>query len=261
METPKAKIERILSGPTDFKFGDYIGRGFDIVQKDWGSFIGFTVIFLVLVMVISLIPFVGSIANQLLVTPALTVGFFLYANKLDKGERPEFGTFFKGFDFAGQLVISALIMMVIIGITFIPFGIVVWKYGWVEWYMELMKNPRVQPADMPDLPPVWSFLLFLPAMFLSVAYAWTYHFVGLYKLEFWDALEASRRLLTRHWLMFFLFAIVTGLIAGAGVLLLCIGLLFTLPAYMCMSYAAFADVTKLNEDPLEGEGIEQHLIV
>jgi len=259
-EDPKAKIERIIAEGTNFRFGDYISRGFDIFQKDMGSFIGFTAIFIVLTMVIGFIPFIGTIANQLVVAPALTVGFYLFANQLDKGERPEFGTFFKGFDFVGQLALGALVMGLIIGVSLVPIGIVFWKYGWSEWYMELMQNPASPPDFRPDLPPVWSFLLLLPAIFLAVAYAWTYHFIALYRLEFWDAMEASRKLLTKHWVAYFAFAIVTGLIASAGFILLCVGILATLPAYMCMTYAAFADVTKLHENPSDGDGIERHLI-
>lgn len=261
METPKAKIERIIAGGTSFNFGDYIGRGFDIFQKDMWSFVGFTVIFIIMSMIINFIPFVGPLANQFVVTPALTVGMFIYANRLDKGERPEFGTFFKGFDFTGQLAVAALVKFLIIGATFIPFGILFWKYGWVEWYWEAVQHPASPPTDIPEIPPFWSLLLLLPAIFLSVAYSWTYHFIALYKLEFWDAMEASRRLLTRHWFIFFIFTIIIGIIAGLGVILLCVGILASIPAVMCMSYAAFADVTRLNEDAGEGDGIEQHLIV
>ena len=260
IEEPKAKIERIIADGINFKFGDYISRGFEIFQKDMGSFIGFTVIFFVLSGVIGLIPFIGSIANQLVVAPALTVGVYLFANKLDRGERPEFGTFFKGFDFTAQLALAALVMGLIMVVTLIPFGLIIWKSGWVEWYTAVVANPGTPPTDFPDLPPSWSFLLLLPALFLGIAYAWTYLFIALYKLEFWDAMEASRRLITKNWFIFFAFALVTGLIASAGILLFCIGILATFPAYMCMSYAAFADVTKLNEMPDEGEGIEKHLI-
>ena len=45
-----------------------------------------------------------------------------------------------------------------------------------------------------------------------------------------------------------------------GVLLLCVGILASMPAAYCMIYAAFADLTKLNAEPEEGGGIEQHLV-
>ncbi len=260
MEEPKAKIDRIIAEGIDFKFGDYISRGFEIFKKEAGLFIGFTVVFFILSMVIGLIPFVGPVANNLVISPALTVGFYLVARKLDIGQGAEFGDFFKGFDFTGQLVIATIVKSLIIGLTFIPFALIFWKYGWVEWYMEIIKNPGTPPTDYPEFPPLWSLLLLLPTIFLSVIYAWTYLFIAFYKMQFWDAMEASRKLIAKNWLTIFAFLLVVGLILFAGLLLLCVGVLVTFPAAMCMSYAAFADVTKLNEEPSEGAGIEEHLI-
>jgi|CXWL01.1.fsa_nt_gi uncharacterized membrane protein len=259
-EEPVAKIERILSEGSDFKFSDYISRGFAILQKNLGGFIGYTAIFLVLYFVIGLIPFfVGPFANMLVVGPAMITGFYLVARKLDRGERTEFGDFFRGFDFTGQLALGALVTNLFTWISVIPFLIVVWDSGLVEWYMDVLANPTEQPG-IPDLPPAWSLLLLLPSIYLSIAYAWTFPFVALYGMGFWDAMEASRRMLTKHWFIYFLFSMVVGLIVFAGIFLLCVGLLATIPAAFCMIYAAFADVTKLNEETSEGDGIERHLI-
>ena len=258
IEEPKAKIERIIAEGINFRFGDYISRGFEIFQKNMGIFIGFTLVFFIVSMVIGVIPFVGLFANNLVVSPALTVGLYLVARKLDRGERAEFGDFFKGFDFVAQLALATLVMWLFISITLIPFAVIFWKYGWVEWYMDIVQHPRTPPTDMPEFPPFWAFLLALPSIFLSVAYAWTYFFIAFYKMEFWDALESSRKLITKNWLTFFAFMLVAGLIMAAGIILLCVGILATFPAAMCMSYAAFADVTKLNETPGEGDGIERH---
>lgn len=260
MEDNKAKIDRIINEPIDFKFGDYISRGFEIFQKDMGGFIGFTFVYFLIAMVISLIPYLGSIANSIIVGPALMAGAYLVARKLDRGERTEFGDFFKGFDYTGQLALAALVTSLIVLISLVPFGIVCWNSGIVEWYQEVLANPANPPTDLPEMPPFWSFFLVLPALFLSVAYAWSYFFIVFYRLDFWEAMEASRRLLTKHWLIYFLFVFVIGLIAAAGIILLCVGILATFPAMLCMTYAAFADVTKLNAEPDPGEDIEKHLV-
>lgn len=263
MEDEKAKIDRIINEGSDFKFGDYISRGFEIFQKDMGSFIGFAAIMIVLTMVIGMIPFIGPIANQLVVSPALTVGAYLVARKLDCGEANEFGNFFKGFDYVGQLALATVVMGIIISVTLIPFIIVCWQSGLVEWYMELASNPLQDPMALgaPEMPPFWSILLLLPAIYLGVAYNWTYLFIVFYKMDFWPAMEASRKLLTKHWPIYFAFMIVLGIIMAGGFILLCIGILASLPAVMCMTYAAFADVTRLNAEPDAGDEIEQHLIV
>ena len=260
-ENRLAKIEAIINEGYDFKFGDYISRGFDIVKKNWGGFIGFTILFLIITVVISFIPIVGTIANSLFIAPALTVGFYIVAHKLWKGENTEFGDFFKGFDHIGQLALTALVQSLIVLASMIPFFFVIKDSGLIQWYIDLMSDPVGMQGSVPPTPPAWSFLLLLPTIYLAVSYSWSYMFVVFHKMQFWDAMESSRKLITKKWFMFFLFYIVVGLIGGLGIIVLCIGLLFTLPAVYCMQYAAFEDVTQLNaEGGGENDDIEQHLI-
>jgi hypothetical protein len=260
MEAAKLKIDRIIAEGYDFRFGDYIGKGFNLFQKEAGMFIGFTVVFFMLYFVIALVPFIGIFADGLVVMPALIVGMYLVSHKTDIGQRAEFGDFFKGFDFTGQLAIATLVMWLIMCIAMAPLLFMYWKYGMFDWYMDFIRNPADFASNQPPRLPGWVFLLELPAIFLGLAYSWTYLFIAFYKMEFWDALEASRRLITKKWFHFFAFMLVVGMILAAGFILFCIGILVTFPAAMCMTYAAFADVTRLNEVPGEGAGIEEHLI-
>jgi hypothetical protein len=97
--------------------------------------------------------------------------------------------------------------------------------------------------------------------YFGVAWSWAAMFVVFYKMSFWDAMESSRKLITKQWFFIFLFLFIVGLIAALGFVLLCVGMLATIPAAQCMQYAAFADVTKLNETPDAEDTIDQHLIV
>lgn len=254
----KARIEEIIRSGYDFKFGDYLSKGFSLLQKNLGGFILFTVVYVILSAVVSFIPLVGPIANSLFLSPALTVGLYLVARKLDKGEGTEFGDFFKGFDFVGQLALTALVMIGIIIASLIPFMIAVGGTGIFGWYMDALQNP-INAGEPPSLP-FWSFILLVPAIYLGVAYSWSYLFVAFYKMSFWDALESSRKLISQKWVTYFAFSIVLGLIAAAGLILLCVGILASVPAIYCMQYAAFEDVTKLNAETEGGSDIEQHLV-
>jgi hypothetical protein len=253
------KIQEIISGGYDFKFGDYISNGFRIVQKNLGLFIGYTIVFFALIMVGSLIQVINLFAMLILV-PTLTVGFYIAAHKTETGQSLEFKDFFKGFENLGQLVLTYLVMNLIVIASMIPFFVVAAKSGLFTWYMEAMSDPVGMGGTVPQMPPVWSFILFLPALYFGVAYSWAFLFVVFYKMSFWDALEASRQIITKQWFIIFLFALVAGLIAGLGVLLLLVGILFTIPAYYCMVYSAFADVTRLHEEEKEKSDIIDHLV-
>ncbi|MEO1257200.1 MAG: hypothetical protein AAFZ15_00325 [Bacteroidota bacterium] len=259
-EDPKEKIERIIEEGYDFKFGDYISRGFEIAKKNWGGYIGFLLLVVIITLVISLIPFIGTIANSLFISPALGVGFYIVANKLWRNENTEFGDFFKGFDHIGQLALTALVQGLIIIAAMVPFIIMIKDTGLVEWYMETLNDPIGMQGTVPPFPEKWTFWLMLPVIYFGIAYSWSYKFVVFYKMQFWDAMESSRKLITKKWFIFLGFYIVIGLIGMAGMIALCIGLLFTLPAVYCMIYAAFEDITQLNAESEGSNDLEDHLV-
>ena len=99
--------------------------------------------------------------GSILVSGPLTAGFYIVANKISKGEPYEFGTFFKGFDFFVPLLLWSLI-----GGIFIALGMVA---------------------------------LIVPGIYLAVAYTFAPLFIVFAKMEFWDGMEFSRKLVTKKW--------------------------------------------------------------
>lgn len=255
------KIEQIIERGFDFKFNDYISRGFEIAQKHWVEFTVYALLYFIVLGVIGEIPQLGFIANTVFVGPGLLVGFYIVANKIQKSISFEFGDFFKGFDDIQQLALAALVQTLIIYGSLIPFVIAVWDTGFVEWAMECMAEPQIILDVEPPSIPSWSFLLLLPAVYFSISYSWGYLFVVFYKMQFWEALESSRKIIGKQWGVIFLFYIVIAIISIMGLIAFCLGVLFTISAMHCMMYAAFEDVTQLNTDPGEDGNIEQHLIV
>lgn len=253
------KLQEISKSDYQFKFGDYISRGFDIFKQNMGSFIGYTVVYLLIISFVSVIPIVNIFAVYAL-TPILYVGFFLGAHRIATGQRLEFGEFFKGFDRAGQLILWYLTTIIITVLLMLPMliNVFTWYYGVIsdpEGYLE-SPDPFAAFANIP----VWSYFLLLPVIYLSVAWRWAPQFIIFNKMNFWDAMEMSRRMVTKKWLIQWLFLIVFSIIGSLGFVALFIGILFTLPAAMCMEYAAFADVTNLNQVETTMDNLEEHLV-
>ena len=242
-ESQRNRINAITEEDYHFDLGDYISRGFTLFQKSAGNFIGFAFLAGMILVVASLIPFIGSLLSNLILTPALMVGGYLAAHKLDRDEPLEFGTFFKGFDYLGQLALAALVTNLIILSSFIPMLIVWYLTGTFDWVWNAIENP-LATAEPPSFP-LWSFLLLAPAVYFSIAYSWAYHFIVFYGMEFWDAMETSRKIVSKKWGLFFLFFLALGLLVGLGFVLFFIGILVTFPVLICANYAAFADVTEL----------------
>jgi hypothetical protein len=143
-----------------------------------------------------------------IISAPLSAGFFLAAHRLEKGERLIFDNFFDGFKFFLPLFILTIVTAVIVFIGYLAF--------------------------------------IIPGIYLTVAYTFSIFFVVFGKMEFWDAMETSRKLVHREWLNILLLVLVLAFLNFAGALAFGVGLLFTIPISFCALYAAFDDIVGVN---------------
>lgn len=209
-------IDRLIEHGYEFKHNRYIQNGFEMFKKNIGGFVGFTAAFYAIVFVITFTtggfgeisgtPFVANIGSILinLIQPIFLAGILLVANDIMKGNAPEFGKFFEGTKFWGQLIILSLVigLLTFVGLVF----------------------------------------LIIPGIYLAVGYSFANMFVVFLGYDFWTAMELSRKIITKNWWPFLGFLFVLGLINLGGILACGIGIIFTIPATMCMTYCAFEDI-------------------
>ena len=82
----------------------------------------------------------------------------------------------------------------------------------------------------------------LPGIYLAIAWTFSVPLLVDRKLQFWDAMELSRKVVTRHWFVVFGFLLVNGLFAFAGVLACCVGIFVTVPMAMVSMVYAYEDI-------------------
>jgi uncharacterized membrane protein len=196
------KINRLIREGYEFNMGLYFDRGLKIFSSHLGPFIGYAAIVLAINLFAGFTG-LGAVATMVVSGPLLA-GYYIVANAVVRGENPNFETFFQGF----QMFLPLFLASLIVGI----------------------------------FTAVGTFLLIIPGIYLAVAYSFTIPFVVFLKYDFWDAMEASRKLITRNFWPFLGFMVLILLINFVGALLLGVGLLFTIPATHCMIYAAFEDI-------------------
>ncbi len=200
----EGRVNKLINEGYEFKLEKYITTGFEIFKKEYGLFIGFSVVAGLMSGIASLIPFAGSIL-QAIIAGIINLGYFYVARKIKLGEKPEFEDFFKPFNAFGDVAGVAIVVFIltVVGIL----------------------------------------CLLIPGIYLSIAWifalpiAYFYSGVGL-----WDAMEASRRVITKNWWPFFFLAICVVFINLAGALCLLVGLFITIPASHLIIYAAFDDI-------------------
>lgn len=82
----------------------------------------------------------------------------------------------------------------------------------------------------------------IPGIYLSVAYTFAIFFIIFGKVDFWEAMELSRKMVSAEWFKIFILTLVLGLLNFLGALAFGVGLLFSIPISFCALYAAFDDI-------------------
>lgn len=194
-------IEERLANDYTVNISQYFSEGWQVFKAKLGLFVMFTLVFLIICVATTEISKVGLIISAV-VSPPLSAGFFLVAFRLRDQQEITFGHFFSGFS---NGLIALIVASILSAILMILGGL----------------------------------LLIIPGIYLLVAYAFITPFIVAYQLDFWPAMEASRRIITKEWLAFFLLFIAVVLLNLAGLLALGLGLLFTIPWSYCIIAVAF----------------------
>jgi hypothetical protein len=203
-------------GDYELDIGSCFSRGWELVKSNFWPAVGVSTLITFIIMAFSQItglftgPIIQGMIRQHVFSPGgifilvlvnvlsapvyvvLMAGLTKYFLKLIRGEPATIGDAFSGFGPAiGQLVLLGLVtnLLALIGYA----------------------------------------LCIIPGIFLQVAWLFALPLVVDRQMNFWDAMELSRKMVCKHWFIVFAFFIVYGLVVLAGVIACCIGILVTIP--------------------------------
>jgi uncharacterized membrane protein len=97
-------------------------------------------------------------------------------------------------------------------------------------------------------------LCIFPALVVLALYLFSFLFHVDRKLAFWDALEASRRLVVQKPAGFVLFVVVLTLLNLLGLMLAVVGVLFTIPITIAAITVAYRDMVDFRHKPRNARG-------
>ncbi len=144
-----------------------------------------------------------------LVEGPLRIGFFYILFRKMRGEPVEIGQISKGFEFFMAAVLSSLVSTLFVGL-----GLV---------------------------------FCIIPGIVLMALYMFTAPFILEQNLDFWQAMEASRKLVNEHLFEFIIFVLIQGLILFIGFLLCIVGLFIAIPLCLAATAAAYRDLVGLQQ--------------
>jgi uncharacterized membrane protein len=202
----QAQIQKLYQQFPEFSIQESLKKGWEIFKAQPLGSLAFTLLIFTIqgIFVVYLYDFASL--TSIIISPPLTAGFFLVANRISRGVEVQFSNFFDGFSFWGILIVTSLVSGIL---TF--FGILA---------------------------------LILPGIYLGVAFTFAIPFALYSGTDFWTSLELSRKLITMNWWKFFGFVIVLFFFNIAGFLCFFVGMLVTIPVSYYAIYAVFEEVTR-----------------
>ncbi|MBK7374332.1 MAG: hypothetical protein KTQ13_10785 [Ferruginibacter sp.] len=250
-------IEELQSGNSTFSISDALSEGWALISKHLGYYILGGILAVFIGMAAGIIPFVGSLANNLILSPCFMAGGIYITWRISRGiPWTDFGEMFKGFNYLAQVMVSSLIETAVM-----VFLLLMFFFNLIPQIMDLISLSQGQgiyrnQAEIESLVRgmflnarvIIMFLLFMvAALLISVIWAFKLHFIVIYKMEAWPAMELSRKVSTRNLLPLIGLFILLGIIILISALPCGIGLLFSLPLSIGAVYSAFAQITQCNQ--------------
>jgi len=202
-----ALFDRLIEKDYEVNASDYVQKGWEMFREHIGEFIGFTLVIFAASAVSSKMGVFGSLLFSALAAP-LYAGYSVAAFRLVSGQPLQFSDFFKGFNYFLPLFLAGLASGILVAVGMA--------------------------------------LLLLPGIYLAVSYMLTTFLIIDHRMEFWQAMETSRKIVTKNWFAFFVLAIVLFLVNVLGVLALGVGLLVTAPVTACAAAIAYKEIVGLN---------------
>jgi predicted Ser/Thr protein kinase len=218
--TSDAKIlaEQILAQDYELNIGSCLRRGWKLFRSNFWPFVGITAL---LIALMGFASSVGGISMRhgpaggdsfeigswlaALVWGPLAGGMYLYLLKKIRGEKTTIETVFSGF--------SHRFLHLFLG------GFVAHLLIWLG-----------------------ILCLVLPGIYLAVAWMFTLPLIADKQLDFWSAMELSRKVVTKHWFKFLGFILICMLLSFAGVLVFIVGILIMLPWVVSAQMYAYEDI-------------------
>lgn len=240
------KTASLLRNGFDFDLGGYISKGNKILTRDFGSFLGFELLFFVISIVVGIIPIAGSIAN-FIIGYSLIMGFAIFARRIYLNLPKSFSNFFDGFKLLGPLVLLRLLNILLTAVVAVPYVLIVLGSFFMTIFRKAFTN------DIADIDPSYIISnvvklipLFFIIVIIQVLLAFSSYIVTFGRKSPVDAMTLSIKLIGKKFLAFLLFFIVLVLINIGGVIMLVVGLLYTIPLTLCAGYAAYESIVGTN---------------
>ncbi len=220
-----------------------VGRSWELIQNNFGLIVGGAAIFLLIrfgIAVVSFIPLLGSLINLvdgIFVAGPLTAGVFYFILKNIRRQPAFIGDIFSGFQINyWQLVLVTIMMGLIMLAAALP-GAVILLFAILPMVSQNSPDPFHVLLGVAG-----TLIILVPWIYLGISWIFSLILAIDKQLNFWSAMELSRKMVGKHFWTVFGLVILTGLITAAGVAACCIGVFVSLPLGYGALMHAYEDI-------------------
>jgi uncharacterized membrane protein len=199
------QLDAVLQKDYEVNVERYFRKGWEVIQQCFPQMVGFILGVMLINVVLAFIPILGQIASSLISGP-LTAGYTFVVLAILRGQPFTFNDFFKGLTnkYFLQIFLISLVGGLLTALGFL--------------------------------------FLILPGIFLAVCYTFAIQFAVDWDLEFFDALETSRKFVMKQWVQVFILLLALFVLNLLGILCLGVGILVTAPLSICIVISAYDDL-------------------
>ncbi len=200
----------------DFNIIEVIKEGFRRIEGVKGTFLAAFALYIFVAIILQILlgfifpsppaPAEPNYLNQQIVTilsypvlMPLMLGMIMLAINHSRGEQIEYRSIFNYYHLTGTLSFAAILIYIMTVIGFV--------------------------------------LLILPGIYLSIAYVFTLPLIADKNMTVWEAMEFSRKSVTKHWFKVFGLLFLLSLMMAVGTLALGIGLIWAVPLMFVTLYS------------------------
>ena len=231
----------------EFDMGIYFSRGWQLFKLGSGSFIGFSILFIVIIVVVSVTPLISVVSG--LFQYLLMAGVYIFCRNLLK-KKDEFSQFFRGFNYFIQI----LIFFLIISFFLLPLSYILTNQILPPGLLEQYMAGEVRPAEVLEvissaIEANYNYvmllltLIIIISLYLHISYSFTLPLIADSELQFWDAMEASRKIIAQKFFHFLGMYLLLGVIIFISTVITCgFGLIVSLPFSLCVIFSAYDEI-------------------
>lgn len=238
------KDEQLLSRHNSVSAGsvfNWLGQSWDLYKKNFLIWIAYIIIAFIGMIILAIIPLIGSLAISLL-TPVLLAGASYASHQSYKGNKVKFGDFFHGFKsrlgslvgLAGIQIVSFIAMIVILLVAALLTGVIDLS--------NIENDPIAFLSQLLGVGLLLGLIFFVFIILYTMAFLYSPTLILLNNVNVIDSIKMSFKACLSNILPLILFVITTFILSALSTLTLGLGLFILIPMYYIAFYLSYRQI-------------------